>query len=347
MTEKHSSALGMSDADLESACRPGPTGLAPWIHWTSELYCFGKCIRAFAKYPRLLPLFVYADHGVALHSNLFPHEQDNSARVHFTFHPLKEQRYRSHPSKRIVRIPHPWIHYRRSRNIARLPNASGTLVFLPHVAPGFQWEDHGTLEYFSSLRSLPKKYQPIVLCLHMHDVNAGLHKELRHLGFPIVTAGNTSSVRFVDRFYGIVRAFSYATSQAWGSQVAFCTELGVPYFLFGKRPRLVNLSHKDLPLGEVGIQDEYHEEYARKAEALFSHSVDEVTADQKQFIERLLGLDSRTGRVKASHILWTELLRHRRECWSLYSTLLANSLRDHGIKGFVRRVHHRLWGNRP
>lgn len=332
----------MSDAALEMACEPEATGLAPWIYWTSELYCFGKCIRSYARYPRLLPLFVYADHGVALHSNLFPHETTNSARVHFSFHPLKEKRYRVSANRQIVRICHPWVSYRRSKRIERALPTNGTLVFVAHHAPGVKWENHDTLEYFETLRALPAKYQPVVLCLHMHDINAGLHKKLRKLGFPIVTAGDTSSVRFVDRFYDLVTRFSYATSQGWGSQVAYCVELGVPYFFLGERPKLINLSTKELPLGEVAFQDEYHEQYDRQAQQLFETPTDQVTLAQRRFVEPLLGLDSESSRLKVSWLLWREFFYHWREWWPLWFNPIWNSWRKHGFWEFLAKAQQRI-----
>lgn len=342
MPEPQLSRYGMSDAALESACKPGLAGLSPWVHWTSELYSFGKSLRLLGHYPSLLPLYVYSDHGAGLHSWFYPHELANSSRVFLTFHPLKAERGRAQHDKRVIHIPHPWIHYRRASGLTRLESAKGTLVFLTHHAPGFKWENHTTSRYFDSLRSLPKSYYPVVLCLHMHDINTGLHRELRKEGFPIVTAGDTSSVHFIDRFYELVRGFKYATSLGWGSQVAYCVELGIPYFFLGERPRLLNLSHEELPLGEVQFQDAYHEEFERRAEALFRTSVDEVTLEQRQFVEFVLGLTSNTSRARLSWILWIEFFRHWRSWWSTWLKPVFGSVRRHGLVGLVKRLRRRL-----
>ena len=336
----------MSDAELESACIESDAGLIPWAYWTSELYSLGKCFRAFANYPRFLPLFVYSDHGAGFHSDLYPHELSNNARVFLTFHPLKAERNRGSKLKKVIHVPHPWIHYRRSRGIERAKSACGTLVFLAHRAPGFEWENHNSSQYFEMLRSLPDKFQPVVLCLHMHDVHSGFHKELRQLGFPIVTAGNTSSVQFVDRFYALAKEFSYATSQRWGSQVAYCVELGVPYFFAGDRPRLVNLYHKDMPLGEVRYQDRQHKDYVDRAETLFRAPLDEVTPEQHQFVEALLGLGSSVTRTHMAWIFWREFLSHWREWWPKWLKPILDSLRAHGFVSTLRKVRYRLRGYR-
>jgi len=346
VTQARTPIYGMTDAELESACEQSVPGLSPWAHWTSELYSLGKCLRIYACYPRFLPLYVYSDHGAGLHSWFYPHELANQSRVFLTFHPLKAKRSRALVGKQVIQVPHPWIHYRRSRGIKRLDPAKGTLVFVTHHAPGFQWENHTTEEYFASLRSLPERFHPVVLCLHMHDIRAGLHKRLRVHGFPMVTAGNTSSVMFVDHFYEIVQGYAFATSPGWGSQVAYCVELGLPYFFIGVRPRLVNVSHKEVPLGEVGFQDEFHREFEERAEALFSGVVREVSQAQREFVETVLGLTSNVSRARLSWILWREFFLHIKQWWPTWIKPIWCAARKHGVVGVVRRVRDRIHASR-
>ena len=316
--------VGMTNDELELACEGRDMRAAPWVHWTAEIYSFGKCIRFWTKYPNFLPLFVYSDHGVGLPSHLRVHELENQAKVHFTCNPMKALRNKDHTEKKVIQIIHPWISYRRLTGISRSKASSGTLVFFSHGTPDVKWVGHDTEEYFEKLRELPSKFQPVVLCLHMHDIRAGLHKELRRYGFPIVTAGNTLTTDFVDRFYNLVKDYSYATSQTWGSQVAYCVELGIPYFFFGERPRLINISDKDLPEGEAPrYWDKFHEVYAKRAEELFRMPVDSVTDEQKIFVESILGLDSTLTRRQVAWILWREFFRNWRQWPEILTTLLV------------------------
>lgn len=317
---------GMSNEQLEALCKPEVNQLSFPFSWTPELYSFGKCIRTLNAYPGFLPLFIYSDHGAGLHSNLYPHELNNNSNVHLTWHPEKSKRYANLKDRKILRVPHPWIGYRRKKGINKSENTSGTIVFFTHHVPGIRWEGHSTEDYFERLRNLPKEFHPIVLCLHMHDINAGHHKVLRKYGFPIVTAGNTVSYNFVDRFYELIKTFSYGTSQEWGSQVAYCIELGIPYFFFGNRPKLINIKHKEMPIGEVvQYQDEFHERYYKNAVKLFSYPQTEVTLDQKAFVTKILGLDSDLDQSYLSRILWTEFFRHWRD-WLMIPKPIAVAL---------------------
>lgn len=333
----------MSDFDLELACEKQLSGAASWVHWTSEIYSFGKCLRFWTKYPYALPLFVYSDHGVGLHSHLFQHELENPAKIHFTWHPMKEQRHKLLADKKVIQIIHPWISYRRLRGITRSAKREGTLVFFMHGTTAVKWEGHDSEGYFEKLRALPNKFQPVVLCLHMHDIQAGLHKKLRRYGFPMVTAGNTLSIDFVDHFYDLVKNYSYATSQIWGSQVAYCVELGVPYFFLGEKPKLTNVSDKNLPKGETPqYWDESHEEYGKKAEALFRLPVDNVTDAQRAFVETMLSLDSKLNRWQVSWLLWREFFRNWRQWRTIFIPFLIAFLHKLGLLGMIREIRRRF-----
>lgn len=318
----------MTDAELELACAPQYPGISPWAYWTSEIYSFGKCLRFWTKYPTILPLFVYSDHGVGLYTHLFPHELENRAKIHFTWHPRKEQKHNNLADRKVLQIMHPWISYRVLRGITRSNKPKGTLVFLLHSTPSIQLEGHDTEEYFSSLRDLPEKFQPVVLCLHMHDINAGYHKELRRHGFPIVTVGNASSTRFVDRFYDLVKNYSYATSQAWATPIAYCIELGIPCFFLGDKPKVFNISDKNMPAGEITQGwDKCHVEYFNKANALFQSPVDRVTSEQRAFVESLLGFDSHLTRWQVSWILWREFFCSWRQWNPIFKSILTSFYR--------------------
>lgn len=336
-------SIGMTNDELEKACETQVTGVYPWTYWTSEIYSFGKCLRFWTRYPAYLPLFVYSDHGVGLHSHLFKHELENSAKVHFTWNPVKEQRYRDKTAKKdVIQIVHPWIYYRRSKRIARSKEPKGTLAFFMHGTTAVKWEGHDTLDYFERLRNLPSKFHPIVLCLHSSDIAAGLHKELRRHGFPIVTAGNTLSTNFVDRFYEQVGQYSFATAPAWGSYAAYCVEFGVSYFQLGNRPELVNIADPNLPDGVAPHHwDSQHEELAIRSENLFSTPVDQITDEQRKFVESILGFDSHISRWKVSWILWREFIRNWRQWRGILTRVLDACLHKIRLVWLIRIIQKR------
>lgn len=318
---------GMTDGELEAACIRSPFEIRHSYSWTAEVYSFGKCLREAARYPKMFPLYVYSDHGAALHSNLFPHELNNGCSVHLTWHPDKAAKNPA-SKKKLIHIEHPWISYRRLKGFRRADSTSGTLVFYTHTVPGVKLEGCGGEEYFDRLRALPPEFHPVVLCLHMHDIKSGLYKTLRRHGFPIVTAGNTSADDFVDNFYKLVSGFSYASSQEWGSQLAYCVELGVPYFLLGRVPRLINLSHTEMPLGMVDeYQDDDHRRYMETARQLFSYPSVSLTREKTDFIENILGMRSGVKPADLGGIIWGEFFRNWRKWYLVPQAMLLTAAR--------------------
>lgn len=309
----------MTDEELERRCRKGYTGSAPWIYWPAENYSFGHATRVNTGYPKWLPMFVYSDHGCGLHTHLTKHELDNSSRIHLTWNCQKSVKYSNHEKHRTLLVKHPWMDYRLAKGYRRKSGScAGTLVFFMHGTPSVEWSGHDDDVYFEELKSLPEKFHPIVLCLHLHDVNAGFHKKLRQYGLEIVTAGNTSNTDFVDEFYRIVQSFRYATAQAWGSYVPYCVEMGIPFFFFGEAPTLINKSDKDF---ELGVTPEFfgveHQELMCRAKELFSFPVDVVTSEQVSFVKKYLGFDSTVSHEQLKAVLWTEFFYHWRRWYRI------------------------------
>lgn len=85
--------LGLSDEELKNKISEKRLnkGMSPWLYWTSELYSVGRLYREEAYYPKLLPLFIYSDHGIHRSSELAVHELENKSNVHFTFNPEREK----------------------------------------------------------------------------------------------------------------------------------------------------------------------------------------------------------------------------------------------------------------
>ena len=301
---------GMTDPELVKLCKPHFDSFVIRLDWSAEIYSFGKCFRDIYHFPKVLPLAFTTDHGVGMETTLFPHESNRRPGLHMTWNKAKFLRYQNQSKTKMAYVMHPWIAYRRKYNIQRKENHKGTLVYFTHHVPGIEWKNHDSDAYFERLKSLPEKFHPIVFCVHMHDINANNHQKIRSHGFSIVTAGNSSSNDFVDRFYEIISNFSYATSQSWGSQTAYCVEMGVPYFFLGDRPILINYTYEDFKKGEVGFLDDFHEKNEQKADAIFSTQVDEVTFEQRQFVEDFIGNDSPLSHFEVTCLIWKQFFKN-------------------------------------
>ena len=259
------------------------------LSWTAEIYGLGKSLRYISEYPQWLPIDAVFCHGVNFEPRLYKHERENPARIYIGWHPQLIENNNTINSKKIIRIPHPWVRYRHLMNYQLQESRSGTIVFYPHTTGSdrLEWDPRSYLE---SLRGLEEKFQPITICLHHHDATPNNRKLIEEYNFQSVTLGDPFSRMFVDKFYELVCQFKFATSTDWGSQTAYCTELGLPYFYFGKTHSIVNVSDENLPKGLVKHEHQDAEELYKKARSLFSHQYDYVTEDQLKYINEMMCL---------------------------------------------------------
>ena len=310
---------GYSNEDLErKASRIGINlGTAPWLYWTAELYSVGKIYRKISWYPKFLPLYIYSDHGVHRSPSLAKHECDNGSNIHFVFNPTRENTPKG-CAKKVYLVTHPWVSYRKKLQYSPSQNSKGTLVFLSHSTSSTEYHEENQEKYFADLKQLPERYKPLVICMHMHDINKGYHKKYRKYNIPIITFGNTSSVNYVDEFYLTTTKFKYATSNTPGSQLYFCIEMGMPYFLFGDVPTLINHSDPNFPLGTYNPSSNSEQEIINIEHTLFMHKNDRITVEQRIFVEWMLGLTSNKTRYSITYLIWYEFFRNFNRFMKLY-----------------------------
>lgn len=336
---------GFSDRQLEALAAFGDQlpHAASWLFWPTELYSFGRCYREWIGWPTRLPIPVYGDHGVTTASTFQPHELQNPANVHLTFNGERARLNQHLPNRRVEHVTHPWITYRRRHGIERSDAARGTLVFYSHTNVGTELDPAYDIDaYFAQLAELPSEYEPLVLCLHMHDIHKGYHRELRRYGLPILTAGDTSSPFFVDRWYDLVRRFAYATSNSGGSDVYYCTELGIPYFLYGPEPSRINYADRQNPLGELRAQDPLAARFQERKQASFRVFPPSITHAQRALTSELLGLDAPDNRTLLRALFVREMARqlplHLRQVWDAR----LRRARGRGWKGSFQEMVKRL-----
>lgn len=182
---------GFTDARLEYLCstetywndrrnyrgRGGP-------YWTQEVYSIGRCLREISGWPSWLPIPVSTDHGVYFGptETLEPHEISFPGQVHLTWSTWRLASRPSARKKKIKLITHPWVLYRRKVGYTKSPEASGTLIFVPHSTPGFELPHYSLQPVIEAIRPQAHCEAPIVLMISMHDVNLGLHRKLRSVG---------------------------------------------------------------------------------------------------------------------------------------------------------------------
>jgi hypothetical protein len=199
--------------------------------WTWEVYGLGSTLRRVLEIgwgPRLI---AGSDHGISLGTEPSHADQLLKTNFHITWSSWRAEMKFS-DDRRVIRAQHPWVPYRNIMGYNLSSQAKGTIAFVPHSVPGLEYEEFNLDAYLETLRCLPQNHQPLTLCLQFHDASVEAVLKISKAGFRAVTAGNSLSPSYADRFYSLIRKFEYATSPSIGSQLFYCHELGVKYFLF-------------------------------------------------------------------------------------------------------------------
>lgn len=272
------------------------------FHWSTEVYGLGTCFREYALYPRFLPFFFTSDHGINISRNLDPDIASGriGTRKHLTW--TSSNLELEIPQVKLVGVIHPWLFYLKSQKNINPPSRKGSIFYPYHKVPGFDFlglDDDSSIKY---LLNLPKKYHPICVSLHMHDLGGDRQRKFEESGFQIVTLGQSDSEDYHQKFFGLVSKFAYAFSENWGSQVPFLILSGVPCQII---PRNVQILLKGEP---ASLHTEEYSQQSKKAEELFQNLPSEISGPQLEFANSTVGKTIGISRFRLVRLAYTELL---------------------------------------
>lgn len=299
-------ARGWDDKALLALSRP-PNNLRRRPFWTAEVYGFGQYIRRYGLYPRWLPLCVSTDHGPSQQDEPLLSELECESPCHFYHSPRLLAEWRKVSTKACYVLYSPFVYYRRTYNIEQARSAKGTLILPTHsttlVSDETDWRT-----YIEELLELPDEFKPLSACIYYHDILKGRHQIFREYRIPVYTAGNAFRSDFIERFYSILQQFRYSTSNSPGAYLFYSVEMGIPFFLYGTRPTLINSGrNKDFAPGEITTANL---EQINKLHELFGKIRYGITSEQRKLVEYELGLTQGESRLKLATVLYYSFCKY-------------------------------------
>lgn len=273
---------------------------------SAECYGIGKHLREYGFYPHWLPLCVSTDHGPSQRDVPTLLEFEDNAPVMLYHSKRLVLEWRKKSAKPCYVITSPFVFYRTKNNVRRADDACGTLAFPVHSTDLIE-NEYDVENYIKSLLSLPPEFQPISACLYYMDIKKGRHKIFQKYGIPVYTAGHIYDRRFTERFYEILRKFTYATSNHLGSYALYSVDMGIPFFIHGEQASTINKGDPNCPYGKYdpsSISSQY-----KRTRTIFEGIRAEITEDQKNLVEAELGINDGISRSKMAFILYSSLLK--------------------------------------
>lgn len=251
--------------------------------WTWEVYGLGASTKNLLGLPPRTILTLGSDHGINLTTVADEMEQSLGGSSYITWSSWRADLIFEDLRKVIV-VQHPWVAFRKQHKIEPRAERVGTLAFSPHTVPGMRSEKFDYTEYIIKLSNLPPQFQPVTLCLHVHDAKLQRLMEVSRLGVRIVTVGHSLNYRYTERFYELVGGFRYCTSPKIGSQLFYAEEFGIDYFLFNPTQFRGDLPEYSGPPLDSDLVEEI--------ESAFSLDNLLITREErKSIIRRAMGLD--------------------------------------------------------
>lgn len=282
----------------------------------NELYSIGRLYREYAGYPQCLPVFTMSDHGVCW-DVAYPWEAEVEATDRFFWSEGKIRDFARLSDKHCHRVLQPLVWYRRKHGIERSADARGTIAFPSHACPWTECE-FDVDAYIKVLKELPSEMQPVSVCIYWTDVQRGLAKPFLDAGLPVYTAGHSKDVRYVDRFYDLLRHFRYTTGNALGTYTFYSVEMGIPFSLVGP-------DYCYLDISADGAERKVQEKppVKQSLEDLFRGIFREITEEQRRKVsEQLGGEDGYLSSAEMNRIFREDLAKcgkSRFKCvWNTY-----------------------------
>lgn len=284
---------------------------------SAHLYGMRDIFLEYFELPKNLMTSFHLDHGINLpEPNKKPesYSYENNAAIFVTNEEMAGL-YRSLTDKPVHAVGALFPRYREMHKIEPKAERKGTVAFPIHSIFGVDIKD-GWRQYAEDLLNLPEEFHPIKICVYWLDVERGRHKVFEEMDLEVMTAGYFTSQKFVQRFYDILSNAKYATSNEFGSYLPYAIEMGIPFFMYGKRVELENSKPDTIqkfPAGKFEFTEEFGFKWYDYVQQLYRFPEDgevKITPEQRAFTERLLGFDQSIDKEAVRKAVYRSQIPH-------------------------------------
>ncbi len=289
---------GMSDEELEF--------LSTFVHTyhpetvtETERYGCGQILRKYCWYPKKWPLRMRNFHGPSQWDHVTQHLLEAREKFIGLYSKRLKNDFDEKTGRKSYVIQAPFWVYAKNKKI-KSDNAKGTLFFPSHSTFWCDIESD-TKDIISFLKKLPSEMQPISVCLFFVDIQKGRHKIYKEAGFAVYTAGSWDNQWFAHNFFEIAKYFKYSLSNSLGSQLFYCTAIGVESFIIDFKPTVLTNTDTNILSSAIPIAE--HKQ-VKKAYAMFDFKVQKDSATRLEFAKQELGVYDGISLFRQSYMMY-------------------------------------------
>lgn len=234
-----------------------------FLYDKSEIYSFGKIIKSYGFYPKILPNPVLTDHSGPNFADFLYWNEQVDYKLDFLTHTLEKAKHYSETQKGNGYVMYPPYLWYYEKNKSKYENLKKEYItYIPvHDLPEQSIKNYVKFSHkiskkkkldkpeskydfeklISEIKSL--KTKNVRVCLHYHDINKGFHKFFLKQDIEVVSAGNPLDDNFADRFLKILFTSKYMVGNQIGTAFLYSTIFNVRYKLTKNIP-VINFEGK-------------------------------------------------------------------------------------------------------
>lgn len=264
-------------------------------------------LKRFAEIDVNIPLNCAIEHGAYFVRLVCHHEVTHPVSHIITVSPFREEVIRELTDIIPIAIG-PYIayadEYRPEAYMKEEKEKKGhVLLVMPSHSTKAGIADYNIEHFIHKIEKSKKEFNTVMVCLHWDDINRGLWKPYKKMGYTLVSAGSVTSPHFLSRLKCIFYLSDAVISNAVTTGIAYAMYMNRPFKLIQQDINYSAISTNNILELEV-------DDFGEKLMEVFGYSEHEfsITQEQREIGNYLFGLEKIKSKEEMKKML-TPLLR--------------------------------------
>lgn len=211
-------------------------------HIPNDWYSHAKHFKNYMHLPQSYQFKFIIEHGSYLTPEISPVETNPKFSIIIT-----TNKYRAKLLKEYKEFPFsigPFIHYvphfyPREKIEAEKKRLGKNILLFPGHSVTRHIQKFNNRWFIQNVKRIAKDFDTIRICLYWVDIQMGLHKYYKDLGFECVTAGHILDPMFLPRIKSLIEIADLTISNDISTHIGLSIYLNKPHILFHRYPKLI------------------------------------------------------------------------------------------------------------